>query len=124
MALEEAALNFELHVCSDGAELLQCAARIESGDAPWPDLLLLDLNLPKHSGEEILERFRENDQYCSIPIIVITSSDSSQERAKATAMGASYFRKPSDLTEFLKLGEMIQDVLTRNGRPASTRASI
>lgn len=111
-ALEEAGLDFELQVCSEGDEVVRRLEQIGAGEAPPPDLLLLDLNLPKYSGEEILERFRQNAKCASIPAIVITSSNSPRDRARADALGATYFRKSADLAEFMKLGELIRHELS------------
>lgn len=114
--LEEADLSFELNACGDGAEALRLIESIEAAQVPAPDLLLLDLNIPKHSGEEILQRFHHAANCAHTPVIVITSSDSPKERSRAAEMGASYFRKPADLEQFMALIDMIQHALANRNR--------
>ncbi len=111
MALEQARLPFELKVCSDGPGVLRLVDEADAGAVPLPDLLLLDLNLPRCSGEKVLQRLRQSAKCESIPVIVITSSDSPQDRARAAALGATYFRKPADLDEFLKIAEVVRQAL-------------
>ena len=111
MAFEEARLPFELKVCSDGPGVLRLIDEVDVGSAPLPDLLLLDLNLPRCSGEKVLQRLRQSAKCGLIPVIVITSSDSPQDRARAAAFGATYFRKPADLDEFLKITEVVRQTL-------------
>ena len=111
-ALEESGLQFELAVCSDGEEAIRTVAQIQSGKAPCPDLLLLDMNLPKFGGDEILGFIEAGAGDESYSVVVITSSDSPVDRAQATAFGVDYyFRKPADLEQFLKLGEIVRATL-------------
>ena len=117
LALEEAGLPFELEVCADGEEALRLLGRIETGEVSRPDALLLDMNLPKYGGREILERMRQGVIGSSIPVIVLTSSDSPKDRELAAAKGVEhYFQKPADLAEFMHLGEVVRSVLTRTAR--------
>lgn len=109
--LENARLPVELQVCSDGAGVFELIGNIDAGKARSPDLLLLDLNLPRHNGEEILTRFRQSGNCALAPVIVITSSDSPEDRQRAAALNAIYFRKPADFEEFMKLGDIIRNVL-------------
>jgi CheY-like chemotaxis protein len=80
-----------------------------------PDLILLDLNLPRRSGHQILHRLK-NSPYCqNIPVIILTSSDSPGDRAQAQRLGAAYyFCKPTDLSGFMKLGNVVKDVMSRD----------
>src|SRR5258707_2455319 len=82
-------LPIELHVVDDGAKAFEFIDRAE-GDpaAPCPQMLLLDLNLPKRSGKEVLQRLRESAKCKDIPVIVITSSDSERDRKDARELGA------------------------------------
>lgn len=81
-------------------------------NAPCPTLLLLDLNLPRHSGDEVLQRLRRSSRCGNIPVVVLTSSDAPQDRLRAAALGAnSCFLKPSDLTEFMKLGQVVAKLI-------------
>lgn len=114
LALSE--VEHDLHVVEDGEEALRFIERADfgNGDAPIPALLLLDLNLPKRTGDEILVGLRQSRTCRDIPVIIMTSSDSPKDREEAARLGAvAYFRKPSDLEEFLKLGELVRDILEK-----------
>jgi CheY-like chemotaxis protein len=102
-----------VHVLEDGEEALRYISRIGLDPAaPCPDVLLLDLNLPKAEGIEILRGFRNNVACASTPVIVVTSSDAAAERERANALGVTrYFRKPTSLAAFLELGAVVLDVL-------------
>ena len=94
----------------------QALAFIESLDAEnkavCPDLMLLDLNLPRASGLEVLGRLRGSKRCASLPVIVMTSSNREKDRADTAALGATaYFLKPSGYEAFLRIGELIQNVL-------------
>jgi CheY-like chemotaxis protein len=74
--------------------------------------MLLDLNLPKKTGTQVLERLRKSSRCGGIPVIVMTSSDSPKDKEQTTSLGANqYFRKPSKLEEFMKLSEIVREVL-------------
>jgi CheY-like chemotaxis protein len=115
-ALDHHALKYELHVASDGLEAAHYIDRICSGDSvAAPDLLLLDLNLPKKNGFEVLELFRAHPVCASNPVIVISSSGAPRDRERAAALGAHFFRKPSDLDEFMQLGAVVRKVTGQEG---------
>jgi CheY-like chemotaxis protein len=121
-ALELSGLEFSLRVFDDGekaAEFLEEVDRDEA--APRPQLLLLDLNLPKKTGAEVLERVRKSPRCSRLPVIVLTSSDSPKDREVTTRLGAThYFRKPSRLAEFMKLGDVVRDLLSAKNASEST----
>jgi chemotaxis family two-component system response regulator Rcp1 len=114
-AMEQAGLRFELHVLSDGEEALEFIARIDSDEtAPLPRLIILDLNLPKVSGAQVLERVRQGSRCGSVPVLVLTSSDSPKDKAEVARFDATkYFRKSSRLAEFMNLGVEIRHLLER-----------
>ncbi len=103
----------EMYVVRDGGEALSFISQIgETDGGPCPDIVLLDLNLPKVDGPEILIEFRKHPQCAHIPVIVISSSDTHKDRNRMDALGVTcYFRKPSDLEEFLQLGALILKVV-------------
>lgn len=107
-ALDTHGIGYQLHVASDG---VQAAGYIENiglpAGPPCPDLLLLDLNLPKKDGHELLKLFRSHPICAPKPVIVITSSDAPSDRRRAAELGANYFRKALDLDEFMKLGTLV-----------------
>ncbi|HYI97088.1 MAG TPA: response regulator [Bryobacteraceae bacterium] len=112
-ALRAHNLQFKLDVVADGVDVNRYIERIGAiPDAPCPDVFLLDLNLPKGDGHEILNNFRGNPKCSATPVIIITSSDAPKDRQRAERLGASaYFRKPSDLAEFMQLGAIIRSVV-------------
>ena len=100
---------------NDGQKAFDFIQRAEEDpDAPCPQSILLDLNLPKRNGKEILQRVRRSVKCKDVPVIVITSSDSPKDRSETAQLGANeYFCKPSSYTEFLKVGEALRDLLQR-----------
>jgi len=108
--LEE--LPLELHVATDGQEAIDFIARAESTpDAPCPHLVLLDLNLPKRDGFEVLRRLRASETCRDVPVLIVTSSDSPGDLSQAAALGAGYFRKPPSYDDFMKLGGVMKRLL-------------
>jgi chemotaxis family two-component system response regulator Rcp1 len=112
-ALDAHHIAHELHVVKDGGEALAFVARMGKDDAtPCPDVFLLDLNLPKAEGHEILREFRKHPACVHTPVIAVTSSDMPKDRMQMAELGVDrYFRKPSDLEAFLKLGMVIREVI-------------
>jgi CheY-like chemotaxis protein len=106
--------DINLQVLSDGEKAFNLIEATEADDsAAAPALLILDLNLPKRSGQEILRRVRQSAKLGHIPVVIFTSSDSPVDRAETTKLGATaYFRKPADLEEFMCIGKVVQSVLT------------
>ena len=116
-ALKKANLKIELSVLKDGAEGLafargqgESAARPDLPDLP--DLVVLDLNLPKSGGAEVLRAIKGNPALALIPVVVMSSSASPGEQAVIKKLGVTkYLTKPSDLAGFMKVGEMFREVL-------------
>jgi CheY-like chemotaxis protein len=110
-ALREHGVVHNLLVASDGPAARSYIERMGSANAPVPDILLLDLNLPTGDGYEIFSWFRAHPLGSHIPVIFVTSSNAPKDRERAASLGAArYFRKPSDLQDFLELGAMIREV--------------
>lgn len=112
-ALETYHIEHQLHVVKDGAEALDYLTRMGTvGRVPCPDLLLLDLNLPKVDGPQVLKHFRQHPECAQTPVIVVSSSNAERDRARLAPLGISgYFRKPTDLEAFLQLGAVVQEVV-------------
>jgi CheY-like chemotaxis protein len=109
-------LPLEIHVAPDGREAIEFIARAENDpDAPRPQLLLLDLNLPKVDGFEVLRRLRASEKFKAIPVLIVSSSDAPGDRSRAAEYGAGYFRKPPSYEEFLKLGGVLKQLLKDHG---------
>lgn len=113
LALNETGLAYELTVIDDGAEAL-CYVHREGKYAamPKPDLVVLDLNLPKKSGMEVLAALRGNKELSNTPVAVVTSSAAPLERAQVEGLRVERFiTKPPDLDDFLRIGAMLIEVL-------------
>ncbi len=104
---------YKLLLAKDGEEALQVLERAHADQsATCPDFAILDLNLPRHSGIQILERLRNIPRCATAPVIIFTSSGSAQDKIEAFRLGANrYFQKPTDLAGFMKLGEIVRDIL-------------
>jgi CheY-like chemotaxis protein len=112
-ALKEAALDVELTVIEDGAEALSFARHQgKYAGFPPPDLAVLDMNLPKNGGAEVLEAMRLSKELSKVPVAVMTSSASPAEQLKAKQLGVErYITKPPDLEDFLQIGHVLREVL-------------
>jgi CheY-like chemotaxis protein len=93
-----------LHVADDGIAALRFLQKEgEFSTAPTPDLIILDLNLPKLGGHEILQMIKADAELKSIPVVILTSSDCRREMLKAYHEGAACFiTKPTDVDEYFK----------------------
>lgn len=116
-ALDAQNVPHEVHVVRDGEEALTFLDTVSQPNGnPRPDVILLDLNLPKIDGVAVLAAFCPNPVYTGIPIIAVTSSDSPRDRARVKEFGvATYFRKPLDLEEFMKIGPLVFSVINASG---------
>lgn len=105
--------DFDLRVMDDGEKAFQAIEAAEmDASLPCPAILLLDLNLPRRSGQEILQRLRESPRYSHVPVVILTSSNSPSDRAETKRLGATaYFQKPTDLEAFMRIGEVVQNIL-------------
>ncbi|HEY2843786.1 MAG TPA: response regulator [Bryobacteraceae bacterium] len=112
-ALREHHVACDLRVIADGEEVLAFLARLDRDNRlPCPDLLLLDLSLPRYDGREILKYLRASERCGQTPVVVLSSSDWIEDREAAAKNAAvHYFKKPSSLAQFLKLGVIIKDVM-------------
>ncbi len=109
-------LPLDIHVASDGEQAIQFIARADADpQAPRPHLLLLDLNLPRRDGFEVLQRLRASERCRDIPVLVMTSSNSPKDLNQAAALGAGYFRKPPSYDEFMQLGAVLKQLLRDSG---------
>jgi two-component system, chemotaxis family, response regulator Rcp1 len=115
-AIRMEGLPLNVHLVSDGERAIDFIAKAENDPAAlWPDIVLLDLNLPKVEGFEVLRWLRAGAKRKQIPVIVITSSDSPKDRRESAALGAGYFRKPANYDEFLKIGTLLRTFLADKG---------
>lgn len=110
-AMAESSMRCDLHVARD-AETAMAILGHENGyeDTPRPDLILLDLNLPRRNGRDLLEDMKSDDRFSDIPVVVLTTSNSPQDinqtyRAHANA----YLIKPVDIDTFITVIDSLQD---------------
>ena len=103
-------MKVNLAVISDGDEALAYLHREgEYPDVQRPDLILLDLNLPGLSGQEVLQEIKSDKHLKSIPVVILTTSDSEEDILKTYSLGANcYVNKPLGLQEFMKSIESIE----------------
>jgi chemotaxis family two-component system response regulator Rcp1 len=113
-ALAGSGVLFNLRVVSDGDEALNFIDGLERGSAlGCPELLLLDLHLPKRDGDEVLQRLRASARCGHTPVVILTSSDYPRDKERASQYSAlSYFRKPSNLGDFMNLGQVVKSIVT------------
>lgn len=126
-ALKEAKVINHLTVLKDGVEALAFLRREgQYANAPRPHLILLDLNLPKKDGREVLAEIKDDEKLKRIPVVVLTTSQNEQDVLKTYNLHANcYVTKPVDLEQFITVVKSIEDfwlgivVLPTNGRPAT-----
>ena len=117
-ALQFEDLENELIVQPDGDQMFRYIERIDAGQAACPDIVILDLNLPKKNGHTLLARIRQSAVCSHIPVVIVTSSNSPADREAAAQLGVSdYFRKPSDFDEFMRLGALVRKLVSKSGLP-------
>lgn len=102
-AFEQGSLANDLHVVTDGVETMRfLRSEGEHEDTPRPDLVLLDLNMPRKDGREVLEEVKESDDLKRIPIVVLTSSEAEEDVLKSYELHANaYLTKPVDFDGFI-----------------------
>ncbi len=112
-AINTANANVELEVVNDGDKAIRFFEKIDSDDnLVCPVLVILDINLPKKHGGQVLQQMRKSRRCASALVLVVTSSDSARDRETMAKLGANgYFRKPSDYEHFMKLGGLVKELL-------------
>jgi CheY-like chemotaxis protein len=107
---ESKVLN-NLHVVEDGVEALAFLRREGAhANAPRPDVILLDLNLPKKSGLEVLTEIKSDPKLMRIPVVILTTSAAEEDILKSYSLHANcYITKPVDFEQFTKVVRLIED---------------
>ena len=110
-AMREAKMSNRIHVVEDGVEAMQFLRREgRFGDAPRPDLILLDLNLPKKDGRAVLAEVKADPALKRIPVVVLTTSRAEEDVLHAYDLHANcYVTKPVDLAQFMKIVAQIEE---------------
>jgi CheY-like chemotaxis protein len=114
-ALRAEKLPVEVYAAVDGEQAISFIEKAEDGGgAPTPDMVILDINLPRVDGFEVLRRIRSSARFEKLPVMVVTSSDSPGDRSESARIANAYFRKCPDYDEFLKIGPAIRAMLEKN----------
>ncbi|HEX3719823.1 MAG TPA: response regulator [Verrucomicrobiae bacterium] len=110
-ALKDAKVHTILHVAKDGVEALTFLRKTgQYADAPMPDIILLDLNLPRMNGLEVLKEIKNDEKLRQIPVVVITSSKAEEDVAKSYHLHANcYITKPIDFSQFIVMVQSIEN---------------
>ena len=110
-ALKDGKLKVNLDVAFDGEEAIALLKKKgKYKDAPRPDLILLDLNLPKKDGKEVLKEIKGDKSLKRIPVVILTVSKDEEDIIKTYDLGANCFiTKPVDLEQFIKIVKSIED---------------
>ncbi|WP_326656118.1 response regulator [Streptomyces sp. NBC_00385] len=110
-AFEDNKIRNTLHVVRDGQEALDFLYRRGAyGDAPRPDLILLDLNLPKYDGRQVLEQIKQDPELSLIPVVVLTTSSAEEDILRSYKLHANaYVTKPVDLDQFIAAVRQIDE---------------
>ena len=110
-ALESGKVLISLHVAVDGVDAMDfLRQRGAFAGAPRPDLILLDLNLPRKDGRQVLAEIKSDDELKRIPVVVLTTSRSDEDILKTYDLHANcYITKPIDLDQFMRVVRSIED---------------
>lgn len=125
-AFHEASILIKLHVATDGAEAMAFLRREGvQAHAPRPDFILLDLNLPKMDGRQVLAHIKEDENLKTIPTVILTTSEAEVDIVKSYQLQAnSYLAKPVQLQSFENLVKSINDFWLTKARLPQQRASV
>lgn len=109
--LSESKLSNKLNVVYDGEDALRYLRKLPPyEDVKLPDLILLDLNLPKLDGREVLAEIKKDDRYMGIPVVILTTSIDERDIAAAYSTHANcYINKPVDIDQFMRVVRAIED---------------
>jgi len=110
-ALKEDKLQNNLHVVKDGVKAIAFLHQEgEYADVPRPDLILLDLNLPKKDGREVLEEIKADERLKRIPVVILTTSQAEEDILKTYGLHANcYITKPVNLDQFIRVVRSIEE---------------
>ena len=108
---EEAKIRNIIHVAEDGEEaVLYLRGEGKFSGSPRPDIILLDLNLPKKDGREVLKEIKEDNNLKNIPVVILTTSNAEKDILRAYGLHANaYITKPLDFDQFIKVVGSIEN---------------
>lgn len=108
-ALKENSMSVDMTVARDGVEAMNYLHQAERGAVNRPDLVLLDLNLPRKTGGEVLAEVKSSPELRQIPVVVLTSSRAEEDVQQAYNLNANcYITKPADLAEYIRVVRAIK----------------
>ncbi|MFA6924621.1 MAG: response regulator [Bacteroidales bacterium] len=109
--LKEGKIMNSLHIVKDGVEAMEFLYKKgKYENTPNPDLIILDLNLPRKDGREVLAEIKENNELKKIPIVIMTTSQAEEDILRSYNLHANcYITKPLDLNQFIKVVKSIED---------------
>jgi len=110
-ALQDAKVRNRLNVVDDGAKAVDFLyKRGAYADAPRPDIILLDLNLPKKDGRQVLEEIKADPQLADIPVVILTTSQAEEDIVRSYQLHANcYITKPVDFKQFMHVVKSIEE---------------
>jgi CheY-like chemotaxis protein len=110
-AFEHYKIRNKLHVVNDGEQAMRFLRQAgEYADAPRPGLILLDLNLPRRDGREVLAELKDDPELCVIPVVVLTTSEAEEDILRSYRLHANaYVSKPVDFDRFIEVIRQIDD---------------
>ena len=110
-AMRDCGLPTKLHHVWDGEQAMEFLTRGDGyADAPRPDIILLDLNMPKMDGRAVLQQLKANPQLLTIPVVVLTTSDAEEDVLRSYELHANcYVQKPVDLEKFMSIVGLIEN---------------
>lgn len=122
-AMRESHILNRLSVATDGASAIEFLESRGQLGAPLPDLILLDLNLPKLNGREVLDRIKKHEEWKVIPVVVLTTSSSEKDIVESYALHVNcYITKPLGFESFMEVVKHIEDfwlTIVRLPRPTN-----
>jgi CheY-like chemotaxis protein len=112
-ALAEHQVDCDLLVINDGETAIRFVDRLDAAETRCVNLVVLDLNLPRRTGREVLERVRASSACGNVPVMILSSSGAARDVKETIQLGARrYVRKPVALEDFMKIGAVIKELLS------------
>lgn len=114
-AIQNLHSGITIDLLKDGDQAISFFDRIDANsNIPCPALIVLDINLPKRDGGEVLRHMRQTERCRDALVLIVSTSDSARDRQQMAQLGANgYFRKPSEYDAFMELGNVIKNLLAR-----------
>ncbi len=124
-AIQAANIHAEIEVVKDGEQATRFFDDADrDGTVPCPSLVILDINLPRKQGGEVLQHMRQSLKCRNALVLVVSTSNSAGDRENMMKLGANgYFHKPSEYASFMKLGWIIKELLSSESGPAPAPAA-